>query len=81
MPVPASSAPCGEGDLRLFRQRPEAHVRNEQRNLEAKRFGGRRADDELGTHRRVIEQRLGGHLRGHDLEVVPMGKDAAGHTH
>ena len=58
MPVPASSAPVREGDLGLLGQRAEAHVGDEERDLERAAASSRVGpDDQLGADRRVVEQR------------------------
>jgi hypothetical protein len=69
---------AGEGDLRLLAEGAEAHVADEDRDLEAQRPFGARADDELGGDRGVVEQRLGGELAGDDLDVDHCGSSERG---
>ena len=70
-----------ERDLRLRRQRAEAHVGHEHRDVEAQRAGGGRADRHRRVDGFVVQPREAVQLRGEDLQVVPLRELVAGHTH
>ena len=70
-PVPAPSAPRPRAVLASCRERPEAHVGHEHRDLEAQRPRGGRADHHRGVDGLVVEQREAVQLRGEHLQVVP----------
>ena len=70
-----------ERNLGLLRERAETHVGDEQRDAKHERPLRARADRQFSRHRSVIRQRFHGHLRGQDLNVVPVRKHAARNTH
>ena len=71
----------GERHLRLERQGTEAHVRHEQRDVEAQRPVGAGPDRDVGAHRFVVEQRSGRELGRDDLDRVPAREPVAWHPH
>jgi hypothetical protein len=70
-----------ERDLGLLRQRAEAHVGDEQRDVEPQRSLRPRADREVASHLHVVELRRRGELRRHELDAVPAWQLGAGHPH
>ena len=76
---PLSTA--GQSHLGLLRQRPEAHIAHQQRDLQTQRPGRAGADDHLGADGLVVEAGAPGELGGHELDVVPAGQLGAGHAH
>ena len=70
-----------EGDLRLLAEGAEAHVADEQRDVEVQRLAGGGTDHQLGGDLLVLEQGLGGELRGQQLEVVPARQLRRGNAH
>jgi len=71
----------GQRNLRLFGQRPETHVTDQQWDFEPQRLACLRPDHQVGANGHVLEQRLAGQLGGHELDVIPVGKLAARHPH
>ena len=71
----------GQRDLRLLGQRAEAHVRDEERDVEAQRPRGAGADDDVRAHGLVVQARHLVELGRDELQVVPRGEPVARHAH
>ena len=80
-PGTGSLGPPGQCDLGFGRQRPEAHVGDEDRYVESERPFGVGSDHDVGGHRVVVEERATGELSGDDLDAVPARKVLAGDAH
>ncbi len=71
----------GQGDFCFLGQGPKTHVGHKQRHAQGQRFARFRANDQLGGHVGVVRQGLAGHLRHHQLQIVPVRQVVAGHAH
>ena len=63
-----------ECDFRLLAEGAEAHVADEEWDLQAKRFLRSRPNDELGADGLLIEKRRSSQLRRQELKVIPPGE-------
>ena len=78
---PGPLRPPGQRGLRLLRERSEAHVGDEHRDLEPQRLGRPTADHDVGRDRLVVEQGQPGQLSGEHLQVLPLRQVRARHSH
>ena len=81
MPVPASSAPRASAILASSLSEPKLMSETKQRDRQPQRLLRPRADDQLGGHRRVVEERQPVELGGDELEVVPARQLGGRHAH
>ena len=70
-----------ERDLGGLRERAEAHVRDDERNVERERLLRIGPDHHLGADRLVVQMRHAMELRGDELDVVPARQVLARHAH
>ena len=71
----------GQGRLRLLGQSTEAHVGDEDRDLQPQGFPGIGADHQFGADLHIFSQRLGCQLSRENLDVVPLGKRRPRNAH